>query len=262
MSFQTMADALKVKTGNVYSKTILLCLANYANEENTCFPSVARISEETEISRRSVQRWLRDLEEKGFITTEKRYDNNKQTSSIYHINTDAFRGVTVTGGGRLSDLGGASDRRTEPITEPVTIIEEENILKEISPDKDFKKYLELSGDGTIITAKELYNDMAEKAGLSKAQVLSPTRKAKIKARLKECDGIEGWKAALDLVASSPFLTGQNKQGWKADLDFILQPAKFIRILEGSYSGGGKNSLMQAIDDLDKQINGTANGNLF
>lgn len=121
--------------------------------------------------------------------------------------------------------------------------------------EEYKKYLALSGDSLPITAVELYNDLAKKIGLSKAQILSPARKKKLNARLKECDGLEGWKAALQNIEQSPFLTGANNRNWKADLDFILQPSKFIKIMEGGYSGGGKNAVMTAIDDLDKQING-------
>ena len=82
-------------------------------------------------------------------------------------------------------------------------------------------------------AVDLYNAMASEVGLPQAQKITDTRKSKIRARLKDCGGIDGWKAALTKVESSGFLTGQ-KTDWKADLDFILQESSFVKIMEGKY----------------------------
>ena len=43
MSFTALAWASKQKTGNGTTKLILLCLANYADDKNSCFPSFKTI---------------------------------------------------------------------------------------------------------------------------------------------------------------------------------------------------------------------------
>lgn len=87
--------------------------------------------------------------------------------------------------------------------------------------------------GTAQAAVAAYNAMAEKAGLPKAQLLTDKRRKSLAHRLQECGGIDGWKAAMDKVAASSFLTGK-KTDWRADFDFVLQAKSFTKIMEGSY----------------------------
>lgn len=87
--------------------------------------------------------------------------------------------------------------------------------------------------GTAQEAVAAYNAVAEKAGLPKAQLLTDKRRKSLAHRLQECGGLNGWKAAMDKVAASAFLTGK-KTDWRADFDFCLQAKSFTKIMEGSY----------------------------
>lgn len=87
--------------------------------------------------------------------------------------------------------------------------------------------------GTAHAAVDAYNAMAQKAGLPKAQLLTDKRRKSLAHRLQECGGIDGWKAAMDKVAASAFLTGK-KTDWRADFDFVLQAKSFTKLMEGSY----------------------------
>ncbi len=89
-------------------------------------------------------------------------------------------------------------------------------------------------EAEVMSAFRFYNYQAEQLGLVKAQVFSTKRKSNLRQRLQECGGLEGWKRAIAKVRESPFLRGDNKQGWKADFDFIVTKSKFHKILEGSY----------------------------
>lgn len=93
----------------------------------------------------------------------------------------------------------------------------------------------------INEALSLYNELAKKIGLPAAQVLSDTRKRNIRARLSECGGIEGWKAALSNIENSSFLRGNNDRGWKLNLDFLITKNKFISVMEGKYEGEKKET---------------------
>src|SRR5690606_31060409 len=68
----------------------------------------------------------------------------------------------------------------------------------------------------------------------KALRLTEERRAKLRQRLADAGGLDGWRAALDKLARSPHCTGQNDRGWRADLDFLLQKSSFLRLLEGRY----------------------------
>ena len=78
-------------------------------------------------------------------------------------------------------------------------------------------------------AVNLYNEI----GLPKVQKVSKTRLSRLKARLKDCGGIEGWKTCLEKVKDSDFLMGRSKP-WNADFDFIVTENKFIKIMEGGF----------------------------
>ena len=47
--------------------------------------------------------------------------------------------------------------------------------------------------------------------------------------------IDDWVTYLkDYVSKSSFLMGNNKTGWKADIDFIIKPSNVVKIYEGKY----------------------------
>lgn len=108
-------------------------------------------------------------------------------------------------------------------------------------------------------AFDLYNDTAKRCGIPVAQAFNEGRKTKIRARLKDCGGVEGWITALRKLESLPALHGKNKSGWRMDLDNLCEPLKFTRLMEGGYDnwkpiGQGRNSLEDASDFLDSLDN--------
>lgn len=63
-----MAMCFKAKFGTPNRKVLALALADHADDDGTgIFPSVARLAKKSEISRRTVQRMLRDFEESGLL---------------------------------------------------------------------------------------------------------------------------------------------------------------------------------------------------
>jgi hypothetical protein len=81
-----------------------------------------------------------------------------------------------------------------------------------------------------------YNETAQRCGLPQARSMTKERETKIRARLKEV-GIEGWRQALANIEKSSYLTGSNKDGWLADLKFLLRPDNFHKVLDGGYGNG-------------------------
>jgi len=66
-------------------------LAMHAGEKSWCWPSLRRLSEQLHVSRRSVLRATKKLEEAGFITRE-RHDGRL----IYVLKREAFNGSDNT----------------------------------------------------------------------------------------------------------------------------------------------------------------------
>jgi predicted phage replisome organizer len=94
-----------------------------------------------------------------------------------------------------------------------------------------------------------YNNISS---LPKAIKLTETRKKHIQARIKE-HGLETCIQALDKIKASDFLSGKNNQGWKPNLDWIVNQSNMIKILEGAYDnkkGGGDKKRAATIYDDD------------
>ena len=65
---------------------VIFYLINRADQENTCFPSVKTIAKECNISTRTVQRALNDLEVAGILMRESRFHTRGgQRSNLYRL---------------------------------------------------------------------------------------------------------------------------------------------------------------------------------
>ena len=83
MSWSALAWASKQKTGNGTNKLVLIALANYADDNNSCFPSYKTLIILTELSQRTIARSLKQLEENSFITI-------KYTNCLIYILSNIF----------------------------------------------------------------------------------------------------------------------------------------------------------------------------
>ena len=101
MSVHALSWAFKQKTNTPTTKLVLVALANYADEQNSCFPSHQHLSTRCEISERQVRRCIDDLCGLGLVTKKSRAG----TSNRYFLGvvTDVQGGVvTHVQGGRTS----------------------------------------------------------------------------------------------------------------------------------------------------------------
>ena len=100
------------------------------------------------------------------------------------------------------------------------------MLKEVTPEEDDRSDVEKAFDN--------YNVIAQTVGLPKARFLTKTRAGKIRLRLKDIGGLEVWNEALGKLETTPWMAGDNDRGWRASLDFMLQEASLLKLLEGVY----------------------------
>jgi hypothetical protein len=81
-----MVQAMKARVGNPLRKLVLIKLADNASDTGECWPAVATIAYECEISSRSVQTHIRQLVKDGFVRVEERRDSSGvNRSNIYHL---------------------------------------------------------------------------------------------------------------------------------------------------------------------------------
>ncbi|MFD2030816.1 helix-turn-helix domain-containing protein [Ancylobacter dichloromethanicus] len=84
MSSEATTWALAQKAGNASAKAALLALAGYADEHGRCWPSLQRLADNSEQSRKTIWRQLRHLEAIGLIDIFTRArENGSNTTCEY-----------------------------------------------------------------------------------------------------------------------------------------------------------------------------------
>lgn len=96
-------------------------------------------------------------------------------------------------------------------------------------------------DQSEAEAIKAFNDLAGELGWPKCAKVNASRKTKIRARLRDCGGLDGWYAALARAKASKFLRGETgrsngHENWRPDIDFFLTESKFLKLIEGGFDG--------------------------
>lgn len=84
MSVRLIADVLEgVHDLTSGQKLLLICLANYANDKGECWPSIASLAAQADVSTRHVSGMLHDLEKLGYLTIQEQA--GKSNSYALHL---------------------------------------------------------------------------------------------------------------------------------------------------------------------------------
>src|ERR1700745_283185 len=87
MSWGALAWATESEVGSSAAKFILILLANKADENFSCYPSIRTLMAESNAGRSTVLRALRDLETRGFISRRPQFhDSGARRSTRYYLN--------------------------------------------------------------------------------------------------------------------------------------------------------------------------------
>jgi len=84
MSFQAMTWAV-TQPLPPYEKLTILMLANYANAEGVCWPSIRRLCIDTGMSRATICKCLLGLEKKKLIARKRRLRKSGNQSTMYRL---------------------------------------------------------------------------------------------------------------------------------------------------------------------------------
>lgn len=88
----------------------------------------------------------------------------------------------------------------------------------------------------IDQAFAVWTEIAAHEGWPEVMFLNSVRRWRLAERLRECGGLEGWRAALDAARNAGFLKGPDGRFHRwFDLDWLLDEQKFTRLLEGRYA---------------------------
>ncbi|OAF05820.1 hypothetical protein AYJ54_02730 [Bradyrhizobium centrolobii] len=101
MSWVLVSKVQKTKVGSPSAKSLLLALANFADDNGErCFPGQNALREITELSLDTIQRQLKYLIERGFVAALKERRGGRWESWVYRINLSTLSGTAAIGGSR------------------------------------------------------------------------------------------------------------------------------------------------------------------
>lgn len=174
-----------------------------------------------------------------FERTEDGWKHSRCEADIaeYHKNAErnrengkrGGRPKTVSKKPKENPVGSQSDASGNPVVtlttnhKPLTT-NQEPIIEDTSSDDDTL---------TVDDVVGAWNELAADRKLPLVKKVNATRRRQIQARIKEYDP-DDWSKAMGAIYNSKFLCGENDRGWKADFDFLLNPNKFVKLVEGSY----------------------------
>lgn len=101
--------------------------------------------------------------------------------------------------------------------------------------QDFENYYGKDEEATTTLPQDFRAYWNNKKNLPKIVKLTAKRLTHLNSRFEEKAFSVAWRAIVDGVSSSAFLTGGGDRGWKAGIDWIIHnDTNYIRVLEGAY----------------------------
>ena len=89
MSVKIMSDVFENSKTEGNARLVLLCLADCANDEGVCWPSIKTLSRKANISEETTRKFLHVFEKIGLVETEERFNPlGRRTSNTYKINLE------------------------------------------------------------------------------------------------------------------------------------------------------------------------------
>jgi hypothetical protein len=203
-------------------KIVLLALADCANDEGQCWPSMATLAKKCSKGERTVQGVIKELVNAGHLGRDE--VPGKGCKYLVHP-----RSVCAPQALRPAANGGAPPQALRPT--PAAAADK--------PSKNHKKPSRVkpsASDGALTPVEifEDWNELAEACGLAKVRKLTAARRKAIGVRLREYPDTEDWRRAFKHIRDTPFLRGENDRGWKVTFNFLLQAKSFTNLTEESY----------------------------
>lgn len=207
-------------------KIVLLALADCANDEGDCWPSMATLTRKCSKSERTVQSAIKRLVVAGHLT--RREVPGKGCSYKLHPRKDCTPARTAPpqrlrhtpAAAAPHPRSGCGQTVKEPSNNHQGKVDDGASTPALKPDH----------------VVDHWNAMAKRTGLPSIRSLTPQRRRKLMARIRD-HPLDEWIEVFDRIERSKFLRGENQRGWTASFDFLLQPGGFVKILEGNYDRG-------------------------
>lgn len=141
--------------------------------------------------------------------------NKRATSEQQHLNKDTLI---------QEDKSPNGDSPSEPVADLFP-----DPPQETPPARKMVTAMEAAKEGF-----RMWNELAARCGLAKAEKLTPKRMKALGCRMKDAGSVQRFGEVIAKIEHIPWLRGDNDRGWRADLDFVCQQSSFVKLMEGVY----------------------------
>ena len=180
--------------------------------------SNGKLAKAMKTSSRTIERVIARLRRIGIIEDADRGKNNRclrlTTDTMSVVATGITSGTdTDTMSGEIPTLGVASTDMTADHN------------KELSNNKGSNCPTSRDSSDEFMTFWNHHEN------LPRIRKLTNQRKRFLNSRIKEPEFAENWRLIINKLSRSAFHTGQNKNRWKATVDWLLKDGNYVKILE-------------------------------
>ena len=215
-------------------KAVLISLADNANDEGVCWPSVARISERTCLAERTVQAAIKWLGQVGLLSVRERMGR----STIYTLTPASYAPPQEARPAADAPPPPQLTTQTPAAAAPRTVIEPSS---EPSPLVGAEQPTKISKPKCPAQAiVDLFNTTIPE--FPRVMLLTKDRISKITARWNESvvhQDLSFWAEYFALVRSSKFLMGEvstsGGSSFRCNFDWLIAPSNFVKVVEGNYN---------------------------
>lgn len=189
MSIRSILWALEQRVGSSPRKLVLIKLADNANDDGSCWPSMAYLAAHCEMTRKSIHTHIKALERDGFVEVERRSQDGVSLPNRYRLRVS--QGATEGVGKNLhhpcnQGQGVGKNLHTEPVIEPTSVSKGARV--------DWRPLVSMVGE-------DLAGEWQRHRKAMKAPVTGQTVVTRICSALEECSraGIEPREALSESI---------------------------------------------------------------
>lgn len=215
-------------------KAVLISLADNANDEGVCWPSIARISQRTCLSERTVQTAIKWLGSVGILSVRERIGR----STVYTLTPAAYSPPHVVHPAADAPSPPQLTTKTPAAAAPRTVIEPSSEPSLQEGDANVQK------DSKAKCSPQAIVDLFNKTIPEFPQVvmLTKDRIDRIRARWNDSavhQDMGFWAEYFAQVRNSKFLMGEvpasGGSAFRCNFDWLIRPSNFVKVVEGNYN---------------------------
>lgn len=241
MSNHLISEVYKRQVGNIARKAVMGLLADKASDDGSgIWASKQRMADEIGASKQTVIATLKGLTADGLVREAGMRKCTNGYTVEYAINVAALKALPLVKSHQDDQSEDLTGQATSPVkgfdaTSQILLPDQSEDLTQTlqNPNKPSE---DKSADTDRITVDEVFEGWNSLAGHTGLPAIAKRTEARTKTirRMARDYPVDDWVKVFAKIEQSPFLTGANDRGWKADLDFVLTERNFVKILEGKY----------------------------